>query len=64
MGFFDLLAENQSLFSDLGANFCNNPITLGDQRKRQTLFQAIQADFFCTCNEIIAPACGHRNIWL
>ena len=40
------------------------PLTLGDQRKRQTLFQAIQADFFCTCIEIIAPACGHRNIWL
>ena len=38
--------------------------TLGGSKKRQTFFQAIQADFSCTDIEIIAPACSHRNIWL
>ena len=43
---------------------CFGKCTLGCGKKRQTFFQAIQADFSCAGNKIIAPAWGQRNIWL
>ena len=39
-------------------------LILQDAHWVETFFQAIQADISCADIEIIAPACGHRNIWL